>query len=195
MLNIVTAHYLEATPFINYYRLAIQRSAGGQRYYGNGEIRMLIGGQGHKNCLHSLKRYCRDFTFGDHDRWLNFGVAGSSQYPVGEVVQVERIEAQDVATKSLVAITELSMPLVLDHSIQSVETGYAENGVYEMEAMTIAMFLQRSGDLDRLSVVKLISDGPLKPAASNTKSELKNLIRVNSASIVAASDIILRQMN
>jgi nucleoside phosphorylase len=195
MLNIVTAHYLEATPFIDYYRLSRQQSDAGQLYYENRGIRLLITGQGRKNCLHSLKRYCAAVANNHRDWWINFGVAGSSQYPVGEMVQVEQIEARGVAEISLVTITELDMPLVLDHSVHTVETEYSKSGVYEMEAMTIAQLLEQSESLDRLLVIKLISDGPLQSAASNTKSKLKNLIKSHSDSIAAASDIILQQIN
>ncbi len=191
MLNIITAHLGEASPFICSYGLSSRVAKCGLKYYANDHIRLLVSGQGSENCLISINRFNQAIGVCPQDLWLNFGVAGSSQFAISEMVQGKQIDAPGMDTIKLCSILDLGVPWSRICSAQRIETEYADQGVFDMEAATIAVALGKFGRLEQLTVVKLISDGPSRGVPELRPALLKQLIGDATKNVIEACDIIL----
>ena len=200
MLNICTAHHLEAKPFINHYRLVECVSKNGQKYYTtenaqHAAVRLLVTGQGGQNCRLSLERFFAHAEVLSSDVWLNFGIAGSAEFPVGRIVLGEAtLDLKEQVRHDLVLISHPTC-LIEDRGVvvstSATESKYQRPYIYDMEAATIAAEMKNRGMLDRLAVVKMISDGPNHPVDDRILEHVKRFIGEKLLLLTQFSDALI----
>ena len=199
MLNLLVAHYAEAAPFIERYRLRKQSIDGQMEYFENASLRLLITGQGEQRSRSSITRFCETAPVVRGDGWLNFGLAGSSNFDVGTLTLGYSVIASGHDPLPLAkwpsSESVSALPAVLIRSVEDPEKRYQENGVYDMEAWALYDVLSRRRYQSQFWVCKLISDGPDQPLTKSHKRDLAELIQKKASSITDQSDILLRSLN
>ena len=200
-LTICTAHYPEAKPFIDHYRLTQYVSDNGQSYYANSvnqdaAIRLLVTGQGQENCEFSLGRFFTHVKEPEADLWLNFGIAGSAGFSIGSIVLATALIDQQTRTRRNLSLHDGNpLPCIPGRgevvTAASPESLYLGDYLYDMEAAAIAGQLENRGILERLVVVKLVSDGPDQPIEKGFLSRVSNLIAETSPLLVEVSNCLM----
>ena len=135
MLNLVVSLVAESRPLIRHFGLREQRTARGFRVYHGDGMRLVVSGIG-KTAAGAGAAYLGALAgAGQHEAWLNVGIAGHAELELGEPVHALRIT--DVATGR-----NWYPPQILDLpgrglrvlTVDRAETLYADDAVYDMEA-------------------------------------------------------------
>ncbi|MGI9318552.1 MAG: hypothetical protein ACR2QW_14575 [bacterium] len=196
MLNLLIAHHAEAAPFIEHYSLSVTKKENRLKYFESGAVRLLLTGEGEENSRASVSDFCAQLHGLEYDYWLNFGVAGSSQFPIGQLVRGSSIqyhggESNDLAPWPIES-ADREIPGAIIRTVEKPELDYPGEGVFDMEVATLYSVLSEYGyDYDqRFMTLKLVSDGPARSADKLSKKAMIDLIKKNVQSITWHSDIL-----
>ena len=190
--NVIVAFEAEAKPLVDSFSLVkcMDREMNDTHFtiYQGDDMRLVISGMGIEKAQMATKMMLEDDLGG---RWLNFGVAGSAGYSVGELVWINEVvePVSGVAWKLLNPADGLNSYARL-YSVARPQFQYQGDVIYDMEAAGIACSLSEAGRLDQLSCLKLISDGPDNSERLHLK-EIKRLIRDSATSIANEIKLIL----
>ncbi len=198
MLNIITALPAEAAPIIAGLSLKPLPSSEGYSIFCGHGIRLGISGMGCANA--SILTNCflmqGNPTY-QHKRayWLNFGIAGSAGWEIGELVLAHSITEQSTGkTWTLDYDTycdiNLNLPTAQICTVDMPQTNYQGNNVYDMEAAGIVSSLCDSNVFDDVFFLKMISDGANRPLESLTKHDIKQMLNDRAEYILAAIENI-----
>lgn len=175
MINIVAAFAGEARPFIDALSLDPQPGCGPFAVYERGDVRLIISGMGAGGAEAATR-----FLGGRADaadRWLNFGIAGSAQFKTGMLVVARRVCGPSSGESwRCCRPPALHWPTAVVRSVEQVETAYAEPGVYDMEAAGICRALGPRRCAAELSCIKLITDGPGRPASRLDQKTIRAML-------------------
>ena len=196
MLNLLVAHHAEASPFIKRYGLTRVADSDDLDYLENETVRLLIVGQGKDKCRISILRFIKEVPCLEQDRWMNFGIAGSSQFSVGELVRGASIEGSEYETHALVDWptngADQNMPGAVIRTVVKPERNYKESGVYDMECAELFALLRQHDYHKHFWVLKLVTDGPAQSVDKLRKREMTDLIRKKALVITNHSDMLLQ---
>jgi len=193
MLVILVAHHAEAAVFLEHYDLKLDQNSSGNCRYVSGQVRLLITGEGKENVQYILEKELAICETETEMIWLNFGVAGSSQHAVSDIVEVTKL-APGSSSDSFKALNLRQKDLSLATSCRSFlvpQETYPERGVIDMEAYYIAKTLQSAGLLENMSVIKLVVDGPSNPMAELSVNQLKSRINHARRNLTEISDKLI----
>ena len=193
MINILVAHHAEGKPFRDHYALEMT-DLGDLRLFCNDVVRLLITGEGATPVGESLSTLWQTLDQPRYDQWLNYGVAGSAELDVGTLVIVDKVHAAErtinaSGEQTVETALRLDVPAASCTSVNEMTRQYSEHGVMDMEAATIADFLDVNGALERLTVLKLVSDCPGTPLPA--RGALHALINSSADEVCRVSDMIL----
>lgn len=199
MLNILTAHAAEAAPFIKRYAMSSVIGTYDQVYFEGKGVRALVTGQGGCQCSVSLSKFCSGLPGLQNDYWLNFGLAGSSQFQLGQLVngaviegpRAEQVRLQGWSQK----VMQTLIPATTVRTVDKPDHTYELEGVYEMEAAMLHAVLLKHDYHRNLAVLKLVSDGPERPAVNIKKQDMIKMIENNSSLLTRLSDILLQSIS
>ena len=198
MLNVLTAHGAEAAPFIKHYAMTSVTSAYDQIYFEGKSVRALVTGQGGGQSGASLSKFCDGLPGSRNDCWLNFGLAGSSQFPLGQLVSGTEIEGPNTGQVHLQGwpqdVLQPLIPATIVRTVENPDHTYELEGVYEMEAAILHAALLKHDYHRNLAVIKLVSDGPERSAVNIKKQDMIKIIANNSSLLTRLSDILLRSI-
>lgn len=196
MLNLLVAHHAEAMPFIERYRLTRVADSNPMKYLQNESVRLLIVGQGNDKCRASLLQFIKQVPHSDQDRWLNFGIAGSSQFSLGSLVRGASLMGAGSRALALVDWPtqegDQKLPDSVIRTVKQSERFYKQAGVYDMEAAELHALLREHNCHERFWVLKLVSDGPTQPADQFKQRAIIDLITKKALVIASQSDILLQ---
>lgn len=196
MLIIITAFRMEALPFIEALNL-VQEEIVGNEIYCADEVWLGISGLGKTkagNLTQRLLREIRNRKIKDQINWMNFGIAGSGGWKIGDMVVGKSVT--DYSTgKSYVLKNNLDIGLPRGEiiTVDSVETAYSGDNIYDMEASGILESLPEEAR-NRTTILKLISDSAEYPADSLSKSTMQQLIPTREKDILVITDKLLAQL-
>lgn len=149
----------ESRPLIDFYRLKSRPVQGAFRVYRNESVALVVSGVGRIAAaaatayLHAVGGEPGDCA------WLNIGIAGHAERPVGEGVLASRITDKITGTSWFsVPVTDLALttgPLV---TVESPEIHYTESVMYDMEASGFYDTARRCTSLPLIQCYKVISD-------------------------------------
>ncbi len=191
MIHIVTALPCEAKPLIRHYRLNGRQAENSFRIYENGDMRLIVAGVG-KIAAAAASAYLQGQAANSLHAWLNLGVGGHHSLPVGELVLASKITD---ATNN----TNWYPPLVFKApcqrrallSVDSPDTEYRGDCVYEMEAAGFYATTCRFSSTELLQVCKVISDNHAHPADKVTAPHVEEIITAR----LEAIDEIIQALN
>ncbi len=193
MLVILVAHYAEATAFLQHYGLDLDHASGSKSRYVSAKVCLRITGEGRENIQCALEKELSIAEADDKLLWLNFGVAGSSQYAISAILEatiLENGESSD-GSQGYKLIPRGTSPNTSCYSFLTPQEKYPDKGVVDMEAYYIAQMLQSAGLLENLSVIKLVVDGPSNPISQLSFARLNSYLADARQNLTEISDRLI----
>lgn len=182
MLIWMCALRCEAKPVIDFFRLKKSNQHKTYDTYLNEQNICIVSGIGSQNMASAVNWSQKQFPQSDIG-WINIGIAGHKSLDTGKV-----ITAESVTSESEDGIFVL--PEVIDNPFQSMPVrsrckacfDYAEDTAFDMEAYAFIDSTTHYSNINRCSVIKVISDNQWVPATRN-KAKISQLIEQNMPAI------------
>ncbi len=179
MLRFVVALPAEARPLIERYRLRRDpRHLGFKLFRGAaGDVALIVSGPGKVAAAAATASLHAAAGGGRDAAWLNVGIVGHGERPVGEVVLAHKV--RDRATgESWVPPLLFAAPCPTDEvlTVDTVEQDFAEAVAYEMEASGFYSTACRFAGAEVVHCLKVVSDGPGEAAEALTAAKVQQLV-------------------
>lgn len=202
-LNIVTALECEARPVAE--RLGLQKVAEKTQrpVYLGGDIAMIVSGIGRRAAEVAVKYLHLSEEFQivarNHDKapspsdaaWLNIGIGGHREFPVGQGVLAHRVEDAGWSRAWYPRIVfDPPCPTATVRTVDGVENAYFDPVVYEMEAAGFTAQASKVTSAELVHVYKIISDGPDAPTERITQAFVEDLVRARLDEIVEITEAL-----
>ena len=186
MLHIICALKHEARLIIERYQLVHDGAALTFTTYSNKDkgISLTVTGVG-KQAAAEGTQFAADFHEArEHDAWLNIGIAGHRNQPIGKPLLASRVtEAQE----RQIWYPQLSFPTSLDTlpltTLAQPAAAYLEHDMMDMEAAGFFRSACRHAPLDLIHSLKIISDNEEHPSEKISKQSVLDLFNANLAEI------------
>lgn len=184
MINIVTAFPGEARPLIDCLVLTDRDSRGPGTLYRNGKCRLVISGAGKIQAAAATAWLQETGPVNGNAAWLNIGIAGHASRPVGDAALAHRITDHGTG-QSWYPPQVHGLSLATDNlvTVDTPETGYPENVLYDMEAAGFYPVACRSTTAELVHCYKVVSDNRDNPVAGVTPAQGEALITDRLADI------------
>jgi hypothetical protein len=194
VLNIVVAMKAEAAPLIEGFSLLRRDENTAYPIYSGSRVKLGICGLGSDNAR-ELTRLLLNEADPHHQidasHWINFGIAGSADRKVGDLVQAHCVtDASTGQAWELGVRDTLQLSAAHVFTVRIPQLVYQRDRVYDMEVAGMLSELSGRELLGRTSSLKLISDGPGAPADNLTKNEIHQLIQNRKKDILTAVKVL-----
>ncbi len=161
MINLVVALQAEARPIIEALDLVQDRPAGIFPVYCNGDLSLVVSGIGRTHCAAAVTHLFHRTAQHVNQAWLNIGIAGHQQVPIGSVLLASRI-TEHASGRSwyppyVLDVELLRSPLV---TVDKPERCYPDCCAYDMEAAGFYQLACRCSTGELVQSLKIISDNP-----------------------------------
>lgn len=203
MINILTALAPEARPLIDNFRLKKRRDINGFAIYYNAEMTLIVSGIGKQSAtaatgyLQGLQHTAQSSHL--TTAWLNIGIAGSAQHPIGQDILAHKILDQtNAATYYPTLCFELPCPSATVTTVEQPITDYQlmqdtlghDDMVFDMEAAAFFATAARFSTAEIIHCYKVISDNPENPTHTVTPAIASELIHARIETINQMIEII-----
>ena len=111
--------------------------------------------------------------------WINFGIAGSRNFKVGELVQIDKITSNDFRDNyypSPATFKKNNIERTNLITVNRPEELFKKDGVYDMEGYAFFSFAKKIASYELVSVLKIISDIPGTDISKIDKLEVERLV-------------------
>lgn len=176
-VNLVVALMAEASPLIRYFHLSPIESRGGFQVFAKETMRLVVSGVG-KVASAAAAGYLHGKNSGARDlAWVNVGVAGHRELPVGTVRLAHRVvdEASGKCWYPHRAFP-IDCPSAEIRTVDTPERGFSGDALYDMEASGFCAACSRFSSRELVSVVKCVSDNATGNIDSVTRQQVERLI-------------------
>ena len=203
MITLIVALKCEAIPLIEHFRLKHVRDSKVMPLYQNDDIRLVISGPGKVNSA-AATAYC--YSYSDSSSlsqqqfvWLNIGIAGHKDRPIGQGILVNKITDQS-------SQRSWYPPIVIDSkceqevlvTVDKAEADFNDDAVYEMEASGFYGIASRFSTSELVQCYKIISDNKKSTTSGVTEKTVKKLVENNVdeiESIIDKLDVVSQSLN
>lgn len=182
MIHLIVALHCEAKPLIDYFKLKLQEQSPFEIYQ-NETMKLIISKVG---CLNAASAASYLGAQSKNALWLNIGLAGHLSAKVGSLFLVSKIalkESNKVFYPYLPLKQEIARSSLLTLDKPSQE--YQEDLLYDMEGYGFYFAASKFTSLERVQLLKIVSDGPQVNLKSITSSVATSLIQSQLDSIHA----------
>ena len=162
MKVILSALKAEAFPLINYYKLIPSNSIGLQMYR-NDLFTMLITGVGKKNVNKTLKEYLKKTKNIEEAKFINIGIAGGvkGNCKIGEMFFIDKVFDDYLEVNYNIKSGNRSN--LLENRVTTVfepimNSDQEREGLVDMEAYEICSVLSNFNHLNKVTIIKIVSD-------------------------------------
>ena len=183
MQIILSALKAEAIPLINYYKLVPNNSIGLQMYK-NDLFTILITGVGKKNVNKALKKYLKKFKNIEEAKFINIGIAGGikGNCRIGEMFFINKVF--DDYLEVDYNIKTGNRPNILENHVTTVlepilNNGQGREGLVDMEAYEICSVLSDFNQLNKVTIIKIVSDFMDSDTKYLSSKQIRKLIEKN----------------
>ena len=175
-MNFVCALLPEAIPLIEDLGLQKQRLVSPFALFKNESHQLVITGMGKQNIATAIG-FLHGIAPNKHTPWLNFGLAGHGNAPLGTACQI--IKCTDTTTQKSfypppIFSTKLTKTIL--HTCDQPSTEYQAETAYDMEGSAFFETATRFCPRELVQSVKIISDNPESPLSHFDKSKVASLI-------------------
>ncbi len=177
---IVVALKSEATPFVNELKLRRWPSGGTNPLYLSEQHQVLVTGVGGENAHSALNRFISDHPETIKERWLNVGIAGAYEQPLGQLVWIEAVRGQGQLADAI-NTHPVQLPSAISEGLTAQSVAWPQHlsigdeTVYDMELFSLVNCLNAYGI--KLICAKVISDNKRAGIANITPQYVTDLIR------------------
>lgn len=192
MINLIVALSEEARPIIHYYRLKRLHHLHAFPVYGGDDLRLIVCGMGNLAAA-TATGYLAGVLGRNMDMaWLNIGIAGSKNLPVGQAALAHQIT--DMTRQQHFYPTlcfEAPMKTAAIQTVAVPVTDYAEGIVYDMEAAGFYSAAMRFSTTELIHSIKVISDNETLDVNNISSADVVSLLEQNMAAVSAVVDALL----
>lgn len=185
MLIWMCALHCEAKPVIDAYRLKKSTHHHGYDIYLGDDMACVVSGIGAIQMAGATAWAAALHTSCNDIGWINLGVAGHIDLPLGTTIIAKQVISADNPAKiypvPLFRHGFISLPII---SLDNENTHYHKTAVYDMEAYAFMQIARRFSSLEFCQSIKVISDNA-DSAPHRDKSRISQLISDNMSSISA----------
>jgi len=179
MLYIVCALHCEAKPIIDFYKLSIESEASFP-VFSNQHMGLIVAGIGKISVAAAMAYLYARGGEKKHIAWLNIGIAGHRTFPLGCLININKVTDESSQVNWYPAryseLMEQSSSLItVEHPVES----YDSLSVYEMEASAFMATALRFSPVELIQVIKVISDNEEHHVERVDKVLVSNLITEN----------------
>ena len=192
MIHIFCALSCEAEPIIQYFKLRKLNEFELFRLYisGDKQVSLTITGIGKLNAASAVSYHHGCLNTSSADIWLNIGVAGHANLPIGQVCLINKITDNQHKTswypQILFKSDCTSAPLI---TLDIPSTDY-QNVLFDMEAAGFYQMALRLGTAELIHCLKIVSDNHEHPTASVNADGVKKLIAAHKTSIEKIMELL-----
>lgn len=187
LLNIVVALDCEARPLVERFKLKRTYQGAGFVMYGNDrDITLLVSGMG-KNAVSAACGYLAGMQSAGGNKspaWLNIGIAGHQNVPLGEGLIIHKITEQlsgnTYYPSMMLELDCLSCELI---SVDVPETKYAADAAYDMEGSSYFATASRFATSELVQLFKIVSDNRSESTAQVTEQKIHAWVQEQLESI------------
>ena len=183
MQIILSALKAEAIPLINYYKLVPNNSIGLQMYK-NDLFTILITGVGKKNVNKALKEYLKKTKNIEEAKFINIGIAGGvkGNCKIGEMFFINKVFDDYIEVNY--NIKTGNRPNILENRVTTVfepilNNGQEREGLVDMEAYEICSVLSDLNQLNKVTIIKIVSDFMDSDTKYLSSKQIRKLIEKN----------------
>ncbi|NOY83436.1 MAG: hypothetical protein GXO96_01195 [Nitrospirae bacterium] len=177
MIHIVVALIHEALTLITHYKMKTLRGKHPFIIYKSGEITLIVSGIGKSSAAAAVGYLQALNRENGPSAWLNIGIAGHQQLPIGQGFIAHRIQDRaNGRTYYPPQVLPFSLPSNNLITVDCVEKDYRENSAYDMEAAAYYSAAIRSSTAEFVQSYKVVSDNPQAPVTKITKTFVNTLI-------------------
>jgi adenosylhomocysteine nucleosidase len=201
MINLIVALQCEAKPLIQHYGLKgrsvksprLKNSMGGDafRVYEKDDLVLTVSGVGKIAAAAAVAYTHMLFDAQDHCAWLNIGVAGHADLPLGTGVLAQKIS--DAGTGLNWYPPHVFDPECATGNIITVDrpqTEYAQRAFFDMEASGFYATASRFVTSELVQSYKVVSDNRTAPAEQVSEQTVRSVIERNLSQI----DFLINQL-
>ena len=193
LVTLVVALPAEAGPLKEVFQLKPLRAMNNVFQSDQG-VRLLVTGVGRKNVNHSFAILARSESARESPlfspAWLNIGIAGHRELPVGEVMIANKISCAVSAQYSFPTPVLSGRNCGEVVTVDEPELAYPQNAAYDMEAHAFWDMALNYGMLDLIQCCKLISDNPHDGVEKITAALIAEIFHVASYEIRQQIDLL-----
>ena len=176
MQLIVTALDCEARPLLDHYRLRASTHTNPFRIYQNTHTTLIVSGMGRVNAA-AASAYLAALVGPGIHHWLNIGIAGQREYPIGSAWLAQHISSSATTHHWYPPIVfERTCPSATICTVDQPELTYPSSAIYEMEAAGFYATATRFSSGELVQCLKVISDNAEYPAARLRPNHVSQLI-------------------
>lgn len=180
MIYIVVALQAEARPLISHFGLERADELEPLELYRRPDLMVVVTGVGRAAVEATIDAMQDDLPVEAQSVWLNLGVAGHRNLPIGtEVLATEVVEESSGRSWTLIPPEDFAGELGTVRSVAHVEVDYATQQLYEMEA---AAFCERTLTLtspELVQVLKVVSDNLETGALCVSAHQVQGLVETS----------------
>ena len=183
MQIILSALKAEAISLINYYKLVPNNSIGLQMYK-NDLFTILITGVGKKNVNKTLKEYLKKTKNIEEAKFINIGIAGGvkGNCKIGEMFFINKVFDDYIEVNY--NIKTGNRPNILESRVTTVfepilNNGQEREGLVDMEAYEICSVLSDLNQLNKVTIIKIVSDFMDSDTKYLSSKQIRKLIEKN----------------
>lgn len=186
-VNLVVALRAEAEPIVEHFGLR-ERPRSRYPLFSNGEgnLWLIVTGVGRGASSSATTYLGRSRGSGRGSVWLNVGIAGQREFPLGTCRLANWIEdAMTGESWDLPICFETSLKTATLRTVAEPEGGYRGDGMYDMEAAGFYAAASHFSDPRLIQVLKVISD--------NRRSGVDNISRKQVGQLIADRKGVIEQ--
>lgn len=179
MINLVIALKCEANPLIRRYGLKAEVKIHGFPVYRHQEMRLILSGPG-KTAAREAVVSLSELSKCKNEAWLNLGIAGSGEFPVGSGMLAHKI-TDGASQKNWYPPIVFQSPCETANvlTVEHVEKKYDGGWVYDMEAAGFYGAAVCHSPAELIHCYKVISDNLHFPTRNISAALVEHLIENN----------------
>jgi hypothetical protein len=151
--------------------------------YANAGVALVISGPGMQAAMRGV-RFLRQRNAMARASWLNIGIAGHADLSLGQAVMASRVigpqPGHDWELQPLASPGCRSLPVC---TTDEPVTDYPSAWAYDMEAAGFVTTAQQAAPLNRIQVLKVISDNRHHPTGEINAKMIKELLQMHTSLI------------
>lgn len=182
-MNLIVALSAEAKPIVEYLGLQKYSLDSPFTLFHNEKYQLIVSGIGKQNMAHAISFLHGRKTY-KNAPWLNIGLAGHGNAPLGKAFQIAQFSDQENEQKGYppqVYLTPIAKTFLKTCNEPSVE--YKKDTAYDMEGSAFFKAAYRYSVSELVQSIKIISDNPEQPVSRFDKSLAQSLISQNMNTI------------
>jgi hypothetical protein len=180
MIYVAVALDAEARPLIAHFQLEKSDALQPLSVYRRSDLALIVAGVGKDSMASSVVALAKAIPPRENSVWLNVGVAGHHSHEIGGAVLARRVVDADTGVGyTLSPPTDLHLDIGEVRTVTHVETHYASEAYYEMEA---AAFCGQTADLtspELIQVLKIVSDNRRSGTLCVSARQVQGLVEEN----------------